>query len=85
MSAVWARMCEGTREDGSTIEPNDPFWDDLNTVAKAAKTDPQAWLAQKQYYSDLASEPRFATAFCEWLAMIWRDGLERTIAVYLAR
>ena len=85
VSAVWARMCEGTREDGSTIEPNDPFWDDLNTVAKAAKTDPKAWLAQKQYYNDLASEPRFATAFCEWLEMIWRDGLERTIAAYLAR
>ena len=85
VSAVWARMCEGTREDGSTIEPNDPFWDDLNTVAKAAKTDPKAWLAQKQYYNDLASEPRFATAFREWLEMIWRDGLERSIAAYLAR
>ncbi|MBT8424118.1 MAG: mannitol dehydrogenase family protein, partial [Silicimonas sp.] len=27
--ALWARMCEGTREDGTTIAPNDPIWDKL--------------------------------------------------------
>ena len=27
VEALWARMCEGTREDGSVIEPNDPSWD----------------------------------------------------------
>jgi len=85
VSAVWARMCEGTREDGSTIEPNDPFWSDLNAAAKAARNEPSVWLAQSQYYNNLGSEPRFASAFSEWLEMIWRDGLESTIATYLNR
>src|SRR5699024_2437111 len=26
IESVWARMCFGTREDGSAIEPNDPLW-----------------------------------------------------------
>ena len=25
VEALWARMCAGTREDGSVIAPNDPF------------------------------------------------------------
>jgi len=34
--ALWAHMCRGRREDGSTIEPNDPAWDELTTVASQA-------------------------------------------------
>jgi mannitol 2-dehydrogenase len=26
VEALWARMCAGTREDGTLIEPNDPQW-----------------------------------------------------------
>lgn len=33
--AVWARMCEGTREGGTAIEPNDPLWPELTEVARA--------------------------------------------------
>ena len=83
VEAIWARMCEGTREDGSVIEPNDPFWDDLNKVAKSARTDPQAWLAQKHLYGDLADKGRFADAFERWLRMIWADGLPATLDVYV--
>ncbi len=35
--ALWARMCEGTREDGSAIAPNDPDWDRLHAAALAAR------------------------------------------------
>jgi len=83
VSAVWARMCEGTREDGSRIEPNDPVWDDLQLVAKAAQTDPIVWLLQDQYYGDLAKQLRFANSFDKWLRMIWAVGLETTIDSYL--
>lgn len=82
--ALWARMCEGTREDGSTIEPNDPFWDDLAKAAKAAKTDPQAWLNQSQFYGDLAENKRFATSFDHWLRMVWSDGTTAALESYLA-
>jgi len=82
IEALWARMCEGTRADGSAIEPNDPFWDDLTAAAKAARDRPQAWLEQSQFYGDLAGEPRFAEAFDRWLALIWKQGCEAALREY---
>jgi len=83
VEAAWARMCYGTREDGSVIEPNDPFWDDLQTVAKQARDDPRAWLEQRQTYGDLADQPRFADAFERWLNMIWAEGTAAAMDAYL--
>jgi mannitol 2-dehydrogenase len=83
VSAIWARMCEGTREDGSQIEPNDPFWGDLHRSAKEAKVTPKAWLSQRQYYGDLAQQTRFSDAFENWLGMIWDKGVDAALDVYL--
>ncbi len=80
--ALWARMCEGTREDGTTIEPNDPIWDDLQQAARAARERPRAWLDQKRIYGDLAEASRFADAFDAWLARIWSDGAEEALKIY---
>lgn len=82
--ALWARMCEGTREDGSIIEPNDPIWDQLQSAARAAKSDPQIWLKQRQLYGDLADNARFAKAFAGWLRLIWFDGTEAALRHYLS-
>lgn len=84
VEAIWARMCAGTREDGSIIAANDPFWDDLHATALAAKTDPQIWLSQRQYYGDLAANAGLAKSFGQSLALIWSEGLEAAIAAYLA-
>ncbi|THH39230.1 mannitol dehydrogenase family protein [Aliishimia ponticola] len=81
--ALWARMCEGTREDGTIIAPNDPIWDSLNSAAKAAKTDPAAWLAQRDLYGDLAENATFVAAFSHWLNLIWSDGTEAALTAYL--
>lgn len=83
VEALWARMCAGTREDGSIIAPNDPFWDMLGVAAKAAKSDPQVWLAQTQFYGDLGQNPRFAESFARWLRMIWDNGTEAALQNYL--
>jgi mannitol 2-dehydrogenase len=83
VSAAWARYCAGTREDGSTVEPNDPFWDKLTAAAKAAKSDPQVWLNQRELYGDLANSAAFQGRFGYWLSMIWSDGLEATLQFYL--
>jgi mannitol 2-dehydrogenase len=85
VEAAWARMCAGTREDGSTIEPNDPAWDTLVPVARAARDDPAAWLGQTHIYGDLAGRPRFADAFDGALTTIWRDGMDAALRAYLAR
>lgn len=84
VEALWARMCAGTREDGQTIEPNDPQWGELVTAAKAARDNPTAWLAQRQYYQDLALSGRFSGAFDRWLRMIWDRGAREALATYLA-
>ncbi len=76
-------MCEGTREDGSMIAPNDPHHDRMQAAARAARQAPAAWLAQDAIYGDLAREPRFAEAFEDWLALIWAEGTEAAIRRYL--
>jgi mannitol 2-dehydrogenase len=83
VEALWARMCAGTREDGSVIEPNDPFWDSLTAQAKLAKGDPAEWLSQEQLYGELGQNPRFVASFSGWLRMIWDHGSEAAIEQYL--
>ena len=82
VEALWARMCEGTREDGSVIEPNDPLWDTLQVTAKAARDRPRAWLEQRRFYGDLVEAPRFAKAFERWLDTLWSDGCEAALEAY---
>ena len=84
VEALWARMCEGTREDGTVIEPNDPLWDTLKVTAKAARDRPGAWLEQRRFYGDLVEAPRFAKAFERWLDTIWSDGCEAALQAYAA-
>lgn len=83
VEAIWARMCAGTREDGTTIAPNDPVWSDLLPVAGAAKEQPQLWLEQTRIYGDLASQTEFAAAFDRWLKMIWAEGVEAALKAYV--
>jgi mannitol 2-dehydrogenase len=83
VEALWARMCEGTREDGSVIAPNDPYWDDLQAIAQAAKTNPQAWLDQARVYSGLGQSEVFATAFDRWLRVIWAEGATAAMQRYI--
>lgn len=82
--ALWARMCQGTRENGSQIEANDPIWDHLQPIAEAARDTPVRWLEQRQIYGELAEDHGFASAFCDWSKQIWRDGTASTIETYLA-
>ena len=84
VEAVRARMCEGTREDGTVIEPNDPLWDTLVSAAKAARERPCAWLEQRRFYGDLVEAPRFADAFERRLERIWSDGCQASMQAYAA-
>jgi mannitol 2-dehydrogenase len=85
VEALWARMCAGQREDGSVIEPNDPYWARLTEAAAAAKDRPRAWLEQPGIYGGLKDAPAFAEAFERWLATIWRDGTAAALGAYTAR
>ena len=81
--ALWARMCEGTREDGSIIEPNDPIWEKLKATAVVAKSNPGVWLEQRDLYGDLADNERFQSNFRHWLSSIWLNGVETTLQSYI--
>ncbi|MCW4114009.1 mannitol dehydrogenase family protein [Aurantimonas sp. MSK8Z-1] len=82
-SALWCRYCRGVTDSGAVIEPNDPNWDRLVERAKAAETDPSAWLSMTDVYGNLASEPRFAEPFAAWLKMLAEKGTAETLKTYL--
>lgn len=81
--ALWARMCQGVREDGSTIEANDPDWASLVQLAQQSKTNPTVWLQQSNLYGELASHAKFRECFSYWLNKVWKDGTESAIKAYL--
>jgi len=81
--ALWARMCEGTRENGSIIEPNDPHWEKLNACAKKSKENPLEWLEQLEIYGDTSKDDEFRDYFSKWLKMIYQEGVENTLNEYL--
>ncbi|PTQ73504.1 mannitol dehydrogenase family protein [Celeribacter persicus] len=84
VEALWARYCLGTREDGSVIAPNDPFWTDLTTLAAEAREVPERWLTMRHIYGDLGDDARFATPFTRWLGVIHAEGVEAALRAYLA-
>ena len=81
--ALWARMCFGTREDGSAIDANDPHWRDLTAIAARARHEPAKWLQNATLYGDLGEAPPFVAAFEHWLSMIWEDGTIRALQTYI--
>jgi mannitol 2-dehydrogenase len=76
-------MCEGTREDGTVIEPNDPQWTKLNSIAKQSKDQPEEWLKQSAVYGDLYQNTHFVNSFSNWLKKIYANGVEKTVSEYL--
>ncbi len=82
VEALWARMCAGTREDGTTIQANDPHWEALSKAAINARSRPRAWLEQSQFYGDLSDQPAFASAFETWLSLIWDKGCREALRRY---
>ncbi|MFS4583084.1 mannitol dehydrogenase family protein [Phaeobacter sp. C3_T13_0] len=83
VEALWARMCTGIREDGSTIAPNDPDWDLRKSYAEQAKISPSAWLQQNQIYSDLSQDKRVEARFSDWIALINDHGSRAAMKKYL--
>ncbi len=83
VEALWARMCAGTREDGSVIEANDPIWDKLSETALTAKSNPAVWLEQTRIYGDLKDAKPFSSSFTKWLDMVWQNGCEAALIAYV--
>ena len=82
-SALWCRYCFGITESGAVIEPNDPNWELLKEKARAAKNDPQAWLAMNDVYGSISSDKAFSALFSAMLKSVWADGVEKTVRAYI--
>ncbi len=82
-SALWCRYCYGTTESGKTIEPNDPSWDRLVSVAHAAKENAMAWLKMEDIYGDVGSSEVFRKHFAFMLEAIWSEGVKQVISRYV--
>ncbi len=83
-SALWCRYCFGETDSGKAIEPNDPNWDRLQSLARKAKADPLAWLGMDDIYGGVAKSQPFRDAFASSLASLWRHGTARTLSDYLS-
>ena len=82
VQAMWARMCQGVREDNSMIENNDPIWEILNTYAIEAKKNPLKWLDIKEVYGNLDHDQSFKELFINWFNSLEELGVEKTIIKY---
>ncbi len=82
-SALWCRYCFGETDSGAAIEPNDPSWDQLVERARAARSDPGAWLGMRDVYGDLAHVRLFSQPFARALEALWADGTESVLRRYL--
>ncbi len=83
VTALWARYCYGQSDSGKPIPPNDPNWDRLTALARAAKDDPKAWLTMGDIFGPLASNATYGAAFTTALASLWSRGTKATLEAYL--
>ncbi|MET3793675.1 mannitol dehydrogenase family protein [Aquamicrobium terrae] len=83
-SALWCRYCFGTTDSGTAIEPNDPNWDRMQATAKAARSDPAAWLAMEDIYGEVGQSAIFSAAFAAALRNLWANGARETLRRYLS-
>jgi mannitol 2-dehydrogenase len=84
VSALWCRALGGASESGKDMPLVDPNLDRIRTAAEAARTDPDAFLALKDVYGDLAGNDVFRERFAAMLKALWQDGVEATLKAYLA-
>jgi mannitol 2-dehydrogenase len=77
--ASWARYAEGTDEAGQPIEVVDRLRDSLMEAARRQRGDPDAFIANRGIFGDLAENRSFVTAFRSALASLYQRGARATL------
>lgn len=83
-SALWCRYCAGVTDSGTAIAPNDPNWDRLQAVARAAQAEPARWLAMEEIYGATGRDDRVISEFGTALEALWSRGTAAVLQDYLA-
>ena len=84
VSALWCRYCYGESESGKVIPPNDPNWDRLQAAARPARHDPNAFLAMRDIFGELADNSNYVAAFSRALSSLWIQGVRATLGTYIS-
>jgi len=77
--ASWARYAEGTDEHGEPIEVVDRLAGTLTELARRERDDPDAFIANRALFGDLADDKRFVTAYRSALASLHQRGARATL------
>src|SRR5690348_17039918 len=77
--ASWARYAEGVDEQGEPIEVVDRLADSLTQFARRQRDDPDAFIANRDLFGDLADDKRFVTAYRSTLASLYQRGARATL------
>jgi mannitol 2-dehydrogenase len=83
-SALWCRYCAGVSDSGTTIAPNDPVWERLTEVARAARAEPALWLAMDDIYGEVGRDPVVIAEFTRALNALWENGTVAVLTEYLS-
>ncbi len=82
--ACWARYAEGTDEDGVPIDVVDHLKDRLVASARQQRSNPTAFLDNRDIFGDLVDNARFTTAYIEILASLHQSGARATLQALIA-
>lgn len=77
--ASWARYAEGIDEQGEPIEVADRLRDSLTQLARRQREDPDAFIANRGVFGDLADNKRFVAAYRQALASLHQRGARATL------
>jgi mannitol 2-dehydrogenase len=81
--ASWARYAEGADEQGEPITVVDRLADTLTTLARRQRDDPDAFIANRDLFGDLAGNERFRTAYESALASLHEHGARATLESFV--
>ena len=77
--ASWARYAEGVDEEGEPIEIVDRRAEKLTEIAQRQREDPDAFIANRDLFGDLADDERFADAYLSALRSLHERGARATL------
>jgi mannitol 2-dehydrogenase len=77
--AAWARYAEGVDEQGAPITIVDRLADQLTAAAQRQRSQPSAFIEQRELFGDLADQPRFVEAYTTALDSLHAKGALATV------
>ncbi len=82
--ASWARYAEGVDEDGQAITVVDRMADRLTADAQRQRTDPLAFVANRELFGDLVDDEGFTAPYLAALSSLYRNGARATLEALAA-